>query len=309
VKSSTRRRALIVAATSGLVPALLANTRTASAQGARPDVPAPRPSDAPAIVLVHGTWHGGWVWRPVRKLLSAAGHDVHAPSCTGCGDRAHLLTPDVGLDTHVQDICALIETEELARVVLVGHSFAGLTITGVADRLRDRIAHLVYFDALVPTRARPTAVPRKPDGTFPDWWEKRRAKFIDGYKMDYFQDYPLEMLVPKEDVRNQAWLKRRLTPHPARGWSDSISFANGGYEGLPKTIVRCTAQVYSPSSADMAGPSLTADPRTAAGAPDPWNVVELATPRNAMITHPRETAQLLAAIAREPDAFRSSARR
>jgi pimeloyl-ACP methyl ester carboxylesterase len=234
----------------------------------------------------------------VRRLLSAAGHEVHAPSCTGCGDRAHLLTPDVGLDTHVQDICNLIEAEELQHVVLVGHSFAGVTITGVADRLRERIGHLVYFDALVPTRERPAAVMRRPDGSWPDSWEKRRAKFIDGYKMDFFAEYPLEMLVPNEDVANQAWLKRRLTPHPSRGWTDPVSFANGGYEGLPKTIVRCTAQTFSPSSREMAGPALTAAPKTASGAPDPWNLVELPTPRDAMITHPRETAIMLANIAR-----------
>ncbi len=269
-----------------------------------PPLPRARDTDAAPIVLVHGTWHGGWVWGRVRRLLSGAGHDVYAPSCTGCGDRAHLISPEVGLDTHVQDICGLIETEELDRVVLVGHSFAGLTITGVADRLRDRIGHLVYLDALVPTRARPTAVVRGPDGSLPEFWEKRRAKFIDGYKMDYFAEYPLEMLVPKEDLANQAWLKRHITPHPARGWSDTVSFANGGYEGLPKTIVRCTAQVYSPSSREMAGPALTDAPKTARGAPDPWNVVELVASRNAMVTHPRETAALLANVARAVPAGR-----
>ncbi len=285
----------------GVTAAATARAAASSATVAvdAPDaVPQAHAASAAPIVLVHGTWHGGWLWGRVRRLLSRAGHDVYAPSCTGCGDRAHLISPDVGLDTHVQDICALIEAEELQQVVLVGHSFAGLTITGVADRLRSRIGHLVFLDALVPTRARPTGVVRRPDGSLPEYWEKRRAKFIDGYKMDFFAEYPLEMLVPKDDVANQAWLKRHITPHPARGWSDSVSFANGGYEGLPKTIVRCTAQVYSPSSRDMAGPALTDAPKTAAGAPDPWNVVELAASRNAMVTHPRETAALLANIAR-----------
>jgi pimeloyl-ACP methyl ester carboxylesterase len=285
------------ATVAGIAPAR-AQAPQPGAAAAGPHVPLSHPDAAAPIVLVHGTWHGGWVWGPVRRLLTAAGHDVYSPSCTGCGDRAHLLTPEVGLDTHVQDICGLIESEELQRVVLVGHSFAGLTITGVADRLRERIGHLVYFDALVPTRERPAAVMRRPDGSWPESWEKRRAKFIDGYKMDFFAEYPLEMLVPKEDAANQAWLKRRLTPHPARGWTDPVSFANGGYEGLPKTIVRCTAQAYSPSSREMAGPALSAAPKSASGAPDPWNVVELATPRDAMVTHPRETATLLANIAR-----------
>jgi pimeloyl-ACP methyl ester carboxylesterase len=290
------------AALSGATSAA-ARASTAPASGPAPTASAAPVPHAPAtgaapIVLVHGTWLGGWVWGRVRRLLAGAGHDVHAPSCTGCGDRAHLISPEVGLDTHVQDLCGLIESEDLQDVVLVGHSFAGLTITGVADRLRGRIGHLVYLDALVPTRERPSGVVRGPDGAWPEYWEKRRAKFIDGYKMDFFAEYPIEMMVPKEDVANQAWLKRHITPHPARGWTDPVSFANGGYEGLPKTIVRCTAQVYSPSSRGMAGPALTEAPKTASGAPDPWNVVELAASRCAMVTHPQETAALLANIAR-----------
>jgi len=297
LKKQSRRTLMLtaagVAATGG---AALAGEPVTTA--APPAIPRAHAMGAAPIVLVHGTWLGGWVWGRVRRLLAAAGHDVHAPSCTGCGDRAHLISPEVGLDTHVQDICGLIEAEELQNVVLVGHSFAGLAITGVADRLRGRIGHLVYLDALVPTRERPSGVVREPDGSWPEYWEKRRAKFIDGYKMDFFTEYPIEMMVPKEDVANQAWLKRRITRHPARGWTDPVSFANGGYEGLPKTIVRCTAQVYSPSSRGMAGPALTQAPKTASGAPDPWNVVELAASRTAMVTHPRETATLLADIAR-----------
>jgi pimeloyl-ACP methyl ester carboxylesterase len=290
-----------VAATGGaaLAGAALAGEPVTRAAAAAPAaIPRAHAMGAAPIVLVHGTWLGGWVWGRVRRLLAEAGHEVHAPSCTGCGDRAHLISPEVGLDTHVQDICGLIEAEELQDVVLVGHSFAGLAITGVADRLRGRIGHLVYLDALVPTRERPSGVARGPDGSWPEYWEKRRAKFIDGYKMDFFNEYPIEMMVPKEDVANQAWLKRHITLHPARGWTDPVSFANGGYEGLPKTIVRCTAQVYSPSSRGMAGPALTESPKTASGAPDPWNVVELAASRTAMVTHPRETSTLLANIAR-----------
>jgi pimeloyl-ACP methyl ester carboxylesterase len=287
-----------VAATGGAALAGAALAGEPVTTTAPPPIPRAPATGAAPIVLVHGTWLGGWVWSRVRRLLAEAGHDVHAPSCTGCGDRAHLISPEVGLDTHVQDICGLIEAEELQDVVLVGHSFAGLAITGVADRLRGRIGHLVYLDALVPTRERPSGVTRAADGAWPEYWEKRRAKFIDGYKMDFFAEYPLEMMVPKEDVSSQAWLKKHITPHPARAWTDPVSFANGGYEGLPKTLVRCTAQVYSPSTRGMAGPALTEAPKTAAGAPDPWKVVELAASRCAMVTHPRETATLLASIAR-----------
>jgi pimeloyl-ACP methyl ester carboxylesterase len=99
------------------------------------------------FVLVHGAWHGGWVWQRVVPALRAAGNDVHAPTLTGLSDRAHLLTPAVGLSTHVQDVVALIEAYDLDDVVLVGHSYAGHVVTGVADRIPERISLLAYLDA------------------------------------------------------------------------------------------------------------------------------------------------------------------
>ena len=101
-------------------------------------------------VLVHGGWHGAWCWDKVVPLLQAAGHSVYAPTLTGLGEQAALLTPEIGLDTHIQDVVNLIETKELQQVILVGHSYSGMVITGVADRVPDRIAHLVYLDAVVP---------------------------------------------------------------------------------------------------------------------------------------------------------------
>ena len=107
----------------------------------------------PAFVLVHGAWHGGWCWADVAGVLQAAGHRVFAPSLTGLADRAHLFGAQVTLATHVEDVVRLIEFERLDGCVLVGHSYAGNVITGVADRLRDRIRHYVYLDAVVPDDA------------------------------------------------------------------------------------------------------------------------------------------------------------
>src|SRR6201994_4493879 len=101
-------------------------------------------------LLVHGAWHSGQCWERVIPSLASAGHQVLAPSLTGYGDKAHLLGPDVGLDTHVDDIVGLIKVEDLADVILVGHSYAGLVISAVANQVPDRIAHLVYLDAMVP---------------------------------------------------------------------------------------------------------------------------------------------------------------
>ena len=101
-------------------------------------------------VLVHGAWHDGQVWDRVVPLLGAAGHASVTPSLTGHGERRHLLGPEVGLDTHIEDVAGLIESEDLHDVVLVGHGYAGLIIEGVVDRLPERVAQLIYLDAMIP---------------------------------------------------------------------------------------------------------------------------------------------------------------
>src|SRR5919108_5734416 len=102
------------------------------------------------FVLVHGAWHGGWCWIKVTRLLTDAAHAVHTPTLTGLGERAHLARPEIDLETHVQDVVALLDTEELRQVVLVGHGYAGIVISGVAARAEKRIARLVFLDACVP---------------------------------------------------------------------------------------------------------------------------------------------------------------
>ena len=127
-------------------------------------MPASQDPSSTAIVLVHGSWHGAWCWKRVLPLLRGAGVDAHAVTLTGVGERAHLLSPTVGINTHIQDVIGLIEAEELESVVLVGHSYAGNLITCVADRLQRThpglLRHLVYLDAGVPDPADPrTAEP------------------------------------------------------------------------------------------------------------------------------------------------------
>ena len=103
------------------------------------------------FVLVHGAWHGGWCWRRVSDRLSAAGHAVFAPTLTGLGDRSHLFSGDINLTTHVTDIVNVLKWEDLHDVVLCGHSYGGMVITGVAEAAPERIASLVYLDAFLPT--------------------------------------------------------------------------------------------------------------------------------------------------------------
>ena len=102
------------------------------------------------FVLVHGAWIGGWYWRPIAQALRKAGHEVYTPTMTGLGERIHLMSPSINLDTHITDIVNVIKQEDLSDIVLVGHSYGGMVVTGVADSLPDKISSLVYLDAFVP---------------------------------------------------------------------------------------------------------------------------------------------------------------
>ncbi len=240
------------------------------------------------FVLVHGTWHGGWVWRDVRRLLRSRGHRVFTPTCTGCGEREHLSNPDVGLDTHIADVMNVLEYEELDDIVLVGHSFSGLTITGVADRVRDSIRRIVFFDAIVPHEGRMAAVSRDPQtGEYPDWWVERRRKFVDGYKMVLWEEYPVDMLVPPDMTRHVERLKRLITTHPAKQWTDELRLENGGWVGLRRAYIHCVGQAYQQSSEQMVGPARESG----------WDFVELDAPRDAMMTHPELVADTLERLA------------
>jgi len=110
----------------------------------------PAPEARPTFVLVHGAWGGGWDWKHVAGLLAADGYTVYRPTLTGLGEHSNLAGANIDLDTHIQDIVNVILWENLHDVVLVGHSYGGMVITGVADRVPDRIRHVIYVDALLP---------------------------------------------------------------------------------------------------------------------------------------------------------------
>src|SRR6202165_3524917 len=130
-----------------LVILLLANALNiaASAQTAKPTS-----VTKPTIVIVHGAWGGSWAWRRVDTLLREKGFNVYRPQLTDLGERVHLSRPDIGLSTHIDDVVNTILFEDLHDIILVGHSYGGMVITGVADRVPDRIRRLVYVDAFVP---------------------------------------------------------------------------------------------------------------------------------------------------------------
>src|SRR6516164_2710248 len=107
-------------------------------------------SSEKTFLVCHGAWSGGWSWKKMFPLMQAAGHRLLVPTYTGLGDREHLANPAIDLETHIQDVLSVIKFEDLSDIVLLGHSYGGMVATGVADRARDRVAQLIYLDALVP---------------------------------------------------------------------------------------------------------------------------------------------------------------
>src|SRR4051812_23426461 len=96
------------------------------------------------IVFVHGAWDGGWAWRGTARILQAAGHEIFTPTLTGAGERNHLASPEVDLDTHILDVVNVLRYENIQDAVLVGHSYAGMVITGVAECMPERLSHIIY---------------------------------------------------------------------------------------------------------------------------------------------------------------------
>jgi pimeloyl-ACP methyl ester carboxylesterase len=156
-------------------------------------------------VLVHGAWGGSYGWRSVRPLLQQAGHAVFTPSLTGQGERAHLATPDVNLSTHIQDVYNAIWYEDLTDIILVGHSYGGMVVTGVADRMPERIQHLVYLDAFLPA-----------DG---------QSLFDMGGPRRPSDDWRVPQLQRTEDQSDPEvqWNNARRLPHPRACFEEKVS--------------------------------------------------------------------------------------
>ena len=233
-------------------------------------------------MLVHGAWHGGWCWREVVAGLTAAGRRVFAPSLTGLADRRHLLAADVSLATHVQDIVGLIEVEDLERVVLVGHSYGGNVITGVADRLRERLAHCVYLDAIVP-----------PDGVAQWRWCDHNTPIDRELRLHAIASAGGRVLPPPPAkafglfYRHQLdWVAARLTPMPAAAYTGAITLKNGGSRGLARTYIAAVDPVYA--AMQPTHQRMRAEPG--------WRYQEIATGHDAMISAPQQLTEMLLAV-------------
>lgn len=186
------------------------------------------------FLFVPGAWLGGWCWRDVAAPLRTAGHTVVPATLTGLGERAHLLTPEVGLDTHVSDITALVHHRNLSGVILIGHSYGGMVITAVAERIPDRIRCLVYLDASVPgdgesnndvVGAEMAAQLRASAAKDGDGWRVPPAPYVASRLSD-------------SSVRG--WVEARLTPHPLRSFEEPVRLRSEPVAALPRAFIRTT---------------------------------------------------------------------
>lgn len=233
----------------------------------------------PPIVLVHGAWAGAWCWKRVLAPLRAAGHEVHAVTLTGLGERAHLLSSAVTLATHVADVVNLIVAEELRDVVLVGHSYGGVLITGAADRLqRDApgtLRQLVYVDAVVPLPGESWSSTHAPETVAA---RVAAAEAAGGLGMPPPDPAAFGLAGADRD-----WLLRRQTPQPLAVYREPLAFDAALIAALPRAFVDCTQPALA---------TIDASRRRVREQPG-WRVVELATGHDPMVSEPAAFVRVL----------------
>jgi pimeloyl-ACP methyl ester carboxylesterase len=179
------------------------------------------------FVLVHGAWHGGWCWRFVADRLKSGGGRVFAPTLTGLGERAHLLDKTVNLSTHIEDICGLIRAEDLFGIVLVGHSYGGMVVSGVADRMPERIRALVILDGFVPADGKAMS-DYWPASLKAEWDEKAAAN--GGLSIPPIS---AESFGVSEHLCD--WVNNHCVPHPYASFTEKIRLT-GAHERVPNKV-------------------------------------------------------------------------
>ena len=236
----------------------------ASGQTVKTDTPSKE-----TIVIVHGAWGGAWAFKKVEALLRQQGFTVYRPQLTGQGDRVHLARPDIGLATHIDDVVNSILYEDLRDIVLVGHSYGGMVITGVADRVPDRIRRLVYLDAMVPN-----------DGDSVVSMLKARGDFIKQMtKGDYLvppwvkPDQP-----PPHDV-----------PQSLKTFTDPIVLKNEAARKIPATYILTVEKGKEARDDDFFAHSQRAKERG-------WSMLQLTSDHNPQWSAPEALVEMLAAI-------------
>jgi pimeloyl-ACP methyl ester carboxylesterase len=232
-------------------------------------------------VLVHGGAHGGWCYQRVARLLRKAGHEVYTPTMTGLGERAHLVNPNIDLTLHVQDIIAVLKYEDLNDVILVGHSYGGMVITGVADRAADRVGRLVYLDAANPVNGQSLVdVAPMIESTRP------AGRVVNDVELVLLPSPEAGMVYGVTDPGDIAWMAERLAGHPWKCFEQKLELTNeAALAKIPKYHIVCTSTLASRS------PDLMAEARAAG------RLWAIDTGHDLMITEPEKVADALLAVA------------
>ncbi len=234
------------------------------------------------FVLVHGGGHGGWCYQRVARILRGSGHEVYAPTLTGLGERAHLLSKDVDLDLHVRDVVELLFYEDLRDVILVGHSYGGMVITGVADRASDRIGRIVYLDAANPVNGQSLVDVAGPiiEATRP------LGQVVDGVELVLLPAPGGAAFYGVTDPDDVAWMDARLTGHPWRSFEQPLDLTNeDALWAIPRYHVVCTSTLA------------TRDPVLMDEARESARLWDIDTGHDLMITEPQKVADALLQVA------------
>lgn len=227
------------------------------------------------FVLVHGAFQGGWVWRRVATILRNENHEVFTPTLTGTGEREHTLDASINLNTYIRDVANVLHFEDLHQVVLAGHSYAGMLITGVANQEEKRISRLVYVDAMVPEHGKSVLDIAGPE------FSAMLGKHLSG---ELVRPWPPEVfgVHGEEDKR---WFTPRLTPFPLRAF-DTIFRGASPNESIPCSYIHCTGH-QNPFIKRVAAESRIKG----------WDYHEIATAHAPMVSTPDQLAALLIRIA------------
>jgi len=226
------------------------------------------------FVLVHGAWHGGWCWRRVADLLERRGHLVFTPTLTGLGERSHLVSGAINLDTHIADIVNVIKWEDLRDICLVGHSYAGWTISGAAERVADRISSIVFLDAYMPN-----------DGEQPIdlTTEQIRADMLAAMQKGEVSHPAPPAAMFHVNEKDQAWVDSKLTPQPIGTYTQPIRLTGTREKVAKKTYIRAVR--HPQPSFDKAYAAKKADPS--------WRAYEVPCGHDVMVDMPERLAEIL----------------
>ncbi|MEM7225642.1 MAG: alpha/beta fold hydrolase [Pseudomonadota bacterium] len=233
------------------------------------------------FVLVHGAWHGGWCWRWVREILETNRHRVVTPTLTGLGERAHLISRSHTLETAVEDVANVLIFEDLRDVILVGHSFAGPVISGVAERAPERIGRLVYLDAALLENAESML------GCLPDELAADRRRLAEETSGGLTLPVPSGAALGVTNAAQWAFLKRYLTPQPLAAYTTPLRLKRLPGAGFFCSYIVCNAPLYAPLAWSRARARDYG-----------WRIIPIETGHDAMISAPDSLSEILMGLGR-----------